>query len=53
MVLIKTKHSDNMTINCGKINLNMRKNDILSQFLVSVTLTLSLSKYFMKQRNTF
>ena len=26
MVLIKTKHNDNMT-DCGKINLNMRKND--------------------------
>ena len=25
LVLIKTKHSDNMTTNCGKINLNMRK----------------------------
>ena len=43
MVLIKTKHNDNMTTNCGTINLDMRTNEILSQFLVSVTLTLTLS----------
>ena len=27
MVLIKTKHNDNMTTYCGKINLNTGKND--------------------------
>ena len=43
MVLIKTKHNDNMTTNCGKINLNMRKNNTFQPFLVSVTLTLTLN----------
>ena len=27
IILTKTKHTDNMTTNCGKTSLNMRKND--------------------------
>ena len=45
MVIIKTKHNDNMTTNCGTINLNMRKMTHFKQFLDSVTLTLTLSRY--------
>ena len=49
MILIRTKHSDNMTTYYGQMNLIMRnKNDILSQFLVSVSLTLTINRYFMK-----
>ena len=53
MVLTKTKHNDNMITNCEKLNLNMRKMTHFSQFLVSVTLTLTLSIQFMKYSHTF
>ena len=42
MVLIKTKRNDNMTTNFGKINLDMRQMTHFSQFLVFLTLTLSI-----------
>ena len=54
MVLIKTKHNDNMTTNCGTRNLNMRKMiHFKSQFLGSVTLSLTLSSLFGKYCHTF
>ena len=46
IVLIKTKHNDNMTTNGGKMNLNMRKKDTFQQISCFCDIDLDL-KYII------
>ena len=46
-MLIETKYNDNIITNCGKVHVtSKKKRHIFSQFLVSVTLTLTI-KYIL------